>query len=210
MACAFTLFVLLTAPVHAEDAVGRLNLAGYRHREMCTASLVAPDLALTAAHCVTTAEDGYLKRLEDMVFVAGWNGGEHAGSARVAEVMVHPGAFDAGRFDLAHDVALVRLDRPLDLAPLPLAAGEAGGPLVLMGYRRSRPHRLTVTPGCRGAGGTIWTIHCGVEQGQSGGPVMAGTGTDRRIVAVIAAVRETETLAVPVDPWLLQQAGAGR
>lgn len=43
------LFLICPAVACAEDAVGRLNIAGYRHREMCSATLVAPDRALTAA-----------------------------------------------------------------------------------------------------------------------------------------------------------------
>src|SRR3546814_3278097 len=33
-------------------AIGRLNVAGFRIRRHCTATLFAPDLALTARHCV--------------------------------------------------------------------------------------------------------------------------------------------------------------
>lgn len=198
----------------AEDAVGRLNLAGYKHREMCTASLVAPDLALTAAHCVTTPADGYLKRLGDMVFVAGWNGDTHTGAARVKAVSVHPEAYAEGRFDLRHDVAVVQLAEPIAPAPLRVGSGTLPGPLTLMGYQRSRPHRLEVTPYCYGEGtgtrtgtgaGALWRIRCRVEQGQSGGPVMTGEGDARRIVAVLVAVTEEDALAVPIDGWVRRQ-----
>jgi hypothetical protein len=45
--------VMLAPERHADwQAIGRLNRAGYKSRRMCTATLVAPDLVLSAAHCV--------------------------------------------------------------------------------------------------------------------------------------------------------------
>ncbi len=194
-----------------EAAIGRLNTAGYRTTEMCTASLVAPALILTAAHCVTRPEDGYLKRLTDMVFVAGWDGDGHTGASRIKAVHVHPQAYVGGRFDLRHDIALAELTEPLTPAPLAFGNGTLPGPLTLMGYMRSRPHRLTVTPYCYGEpASSLWRIGCRVEPGQSGGPVVAGEGTARRVVAVIVAVTEEQAIAVPVDGWLRQQFAASR
>jgi len=205
------LIALLALPAWAEEAVGRLNLAGYNHREMCTASLVAPGLALTAAHCVTTPQDGYLKRTADMVFVAGWNGAEHSGAARIKAVTVHPDAYRDGQFDLRHDIAVVELTERIAPRPLPLGSGGLPGPLELMGYQGSTPHRLTVTPFCYGEERRgLWQIRCRVERGQSGGPVFAGEGKAKRIVAVVVAVTEEDALAVPVDGWLRRQVALAR
>lgn len=190
-----------------ELSIGRLNTAGYHTTEMCTATLIAPDRALTAAHCVTRPEDGYLKRLTDMVFVAGWDGADHSGASRIKAVHVHPQAYSEGKFALRHDVAVIDLETPLTPPPLRVGSAALPGPLTLMGYRRSRPHRLTVTPLCYGAPASgVWRIGCRVEPGQSGGPVFYGEDTARRVVAVIVAVtRDEEALAVPVDGWLRQQ-----
>ncbi len=193
----------------AEEAVGRLNLAGFNHREMCTASLVAPGLALTAAHCVTWPQDGYLKRITDMVFVAGWDGERHSGATRITSVSVHPEAYSNGAFDLRHDLAVIELSEKIAPKPLRIGSGGLPGPLELAGYQRSRPHRLTVTPFCYGEErGPLWQIQCRVEPGQSGGPVFAGEGAQRRIVAVLVAVSEENALAVPVDGWLRRQVAA--
>ncbi|QRF67082.1 trypsin-like serine protease [Ponticoccus alexandrii] len=190
--------------------MGRLNLAGHRHREMCTGTLVAPDLVLTAAHCVTVPADGLPKRQADMIFVAGWDGGTHAGASGIARILVHPEAYASGRFDLSHDLALVQLREPLTPPPLPVAIADPTGPLTLMGYRRRQPHRLTVAADCHGAGRAVWMIDCRVEQGQSGGPVLAGEGTARRVVGVISALRDNAALVVPVDDWVIAQLAKGR
>ncbi len=194
---------LLAAAAHAEDAVGRLNAAGYRTTEMCSGALVAPDRVVTAAHCVLDPRDGYAKRIADMVFVAGWDGARHVGASKVAEVAVHPGAFRDGQFDIAFDVAVLTLATPLDSARLPLGSAAPAGPLTILGYPRSRPHRLRVQTDCAGrAQGALWRLDCPVEKGQSGGPVLFGDGPARRIVAIIVASTDDAAFAVPVDPWL--------
>ena len=82
---------VLPAPDHAAwQAIGRVNAAGYRTREMCTGTLIAPDKVLTAAHCVA-GTDGFGPRPEDFTFVAGWLRGTAADSVTGASVWVHPG-----------------------------------------------------------------------------------------------------------------------
>lgn len=185
-------------PASANDAVGRLNLAGYKHREMCSATLVAPDLALTAAHCVVLPQDGYLKRIGDMTFVAGWNGESHKGASKITQTYVHPRAFENGRFQLPFDIAFVELAQAL--SPTPLEIGDAPGPLSLLGYRRSRPHRLNVQEACSGKSDQILRIDCPVEPGQSGGPVLA----NGKVSAVISAKSYDQTLAALVNDWVFE------
>lgn len=201
MKSCFFLYSLLVLglPASANDAVGRLNLAGYKHREMCSATLVAPDLALTAAHCVVLPQDGYLKRIGDMTFVAGWNGESHKGASKITQTYVHPRAFENGRFQLPFDIAFVELAQAL--APDPLEIGDAPGPFSLLGYRRSRPHRLDVQEACSGESDQILRINCPVEPGQSGGPVLA----NGKILAVISAKSQDQTLAALVNDWVFAQ-----
>jgi len=198
---AVALALLLAAPVptHAEDAVGRVNVAGYNSRSMCSGTLIAADLVLTAAHCVSRAETGAALPVKDMVFVAGWDGAGHAGAARAASVRVHPLAYAQGPLALAHDVALITLAEPLSPAPLRLADAPPGGPVSILGYKRSRPHRLDVqTPCAVLPSGALMRLSCAVERGQSGGPVLH----DGQIVAVTVAARQGEALAVPINDWL--------
>ncbi|WP_162164321.1 trypsin-like serine peptidase [Roseivivax isoporae] len=197
--------LLLAAPVagtaRADDAVGRVNAGGFDTRSMCTGTLVAPGRVLTAAHCVLWP-DGRERQVSDIVFVAGWDGAGHAGAARAASVALHPRALADGRIDVRHDLAVIDLVRPIEGPTLEVGSAGPAGPLALAGYTRSRPHRLSVTEDCAGtADGTLWRVGCTIEHGQSGGPVIYGTGAARRVVAVISARTEGGALVVPVDGW---------
>ncbi|WP_159456734.1 trypsin-like serine peptidase [Roseivivax jejudonensis] len=178
-----------------------MNIAGYNTRGMCSGTLVAPRAVLTAAHCVLE-RDGSPKRISDMVFVAGWTGEGHAGAARVADVEVHPDAVSDGRIDVAHDLALLRLDQDVALEPLAVGNAPPAGPFALAGYTRSRPHRLTRSEACAGQGaGAVWRIGCAIEYGQSGGPVLFG-GDRPRVAAILSARDAGGAIAVPVDGWV--------
>ena len=203
LALALALTLLTALPAQALDAVGRVNVAGYNRTETCSGTLVRPDLVLTAAHCVADWQDGYAKRIADMVFVAGWDGAGHAGAARVASIRVHPQAFADGSLDLAHDLALIALETALDLPGVAVGSAAPQGPFRIEGYGRTRPHRVSVAEGCAGTPrGAVWHLSCPVEKGQSGGPVLYGEGAAQRIVAVVVGTVPDGSLAVPVDGWV--------
>lgn len=195
-----SLALLIAAPGQSETltAVGRVNRAGYADREMCSGALVRADLVLTAAHCVADPVTGAALPLRDLIFVAGYSPEGHAGAARAAAVTLHPRAFDTGSLDLRYDIALIALTTPLDIPPLPTGRA-AKGPLDVIGYRRSAPHRQSQSTGCaatRTEG--LWRLDCAVEKGQSGGPVLHRG----RIVGVISAGRGDQSFAPALDRWV--------
>lgn len=97
---------------------------------VCTATMIAPDRALTAAHCAQ-ADLG-------MAWIAvGSDTNRPMDAAPVVAVTKHP------RFDGIHsdaDVAILELSRPLDGLPIMAIADEPpaeGASLLLVGYGRS-------------------------------------------------------------------------
>src|SRR5215469_15716841 len=52
-------------------SVGQINIAGYRRRVECTGSLIAPNVVVTAAHCVIDPFDRKPFPVDEIHFLAG-------------------------------------------------------------------------------------------------------------------------------------------
>ena len=178
------------------QAVGRLDVAD---RAFCTGALIAPDLVLTAAHCMYHPVTGRPVAARDLKFRAGYRGGR-ADAERVAVAYVaHPG-FDIEGPDtsdrIAADLALVRLARPVPdrIAPFETASRPRKGAEVgVVSYGGSRADSPSLQETChvlaRRRG--MLMMNCQVEQGSSGAPVFV-VGPDGRaqIVSVISSFTE--------------------
>lgn len=211
---ALILLVFLAAPAAALDldvrrmlsaaesapwkGVGRVNIATMRQNGMCTGTLIAPDLVLTAAHCLVDPATGEAFAPGNLHFVAGWRRGEMAAHRKAAAVALHPDYQHHPRPELAQvarDLAIIRLESaiPDEVAPsfeVGAMPPELGPRLTLISYRRDRAHALTRQRGCRVLDDRdgLLQIDCDVTEGVSGSPVFAGEEDAPRIVAIVSAL----------------------
>jgi hypothetical protein len=197
----------------AYRGVGRLNVAGTR---FCTAMLIAPDVVVTAAHCLYHPRTYARVPVSELRFVAGLRLGETAAVRRATRAVTRPDfAFEgfAAPDGVTADLALVELARPV---PEENAAAWARGeldpetPLAIVSYARDRAQAPSIETPCRVASafGGAAAIECAVDYGASGAPVFQGEGEARRLVAVVSAMGrvlatgDDVTLAVLVEPGL--------
>jgi secreted trypsin-like serine protease len=171
----------------------------------CTGTVVAPRLVLTAGHCVDIARvDVETKNFRVSIDAVNWTRA-FLSAERVVRTMVAPGYQEGGEAD---DAALLELETPTEVEPLPLARRgfwSAGTPAEMAGWgrisaSRHRPtfilHRApTAVLGfaeCRRefpvAGGLCArqappqkTSAC---YGDSGGPLLAHRPGDGRLVEI--------------------------
>jgi protease YdgD len=175
------------------EAVGRLELGqnGY-----CTGSLIAPDLVLTAAHCVYD-KGGAAIAPEAMIFRAGLRDGDFISQSGIAQVAAHPGYVpgeDLTGDMVRHDVALLKLANPIPSAvasPFVLAReGRAGTRVSVVSYGRGRDAALSWQRDCgvTAAGRGLLKFDCDVTFGSSGAPVFVReAGGHARIVSLISS-----------------------
>ncbi len=191
-------------------AVGRLDMG---ERAFCTATLIAPDRVLTAAHCLFDRSTGTRHEVETLTFRAGWRTGRAEAIRGVRRVAILPGYGIEGATQLARiaqDIALLELDQPIRTTGVrPIAAAEAGpvaGTVVtVVSYARDRAEAPSMQESCRvleqRAGGVL-LLSCAVDFGASGAPVLIMGADGPRVVAVLSAMADTEAGTVALGRTL--------
>ncbi|NHB75332.1 trypsin-like serine peptidase [Rhodobacter calidifons] len=173
------------------EPVGRVDVEG---GGFCTGALIAPDLVLTAGHCVI-AGDGRPVPAERIRFRAGLANGAALAEAAVARTIVDPGfrSLDPAPPEMiARDVALLQLAAPLPTAlipPLTVARPGKGDEVSVVSYAMGREEVLSWQRVCRviGREGVLIVMDCDVTFGASGAPVLDRSGYRARIVSMISA-----------------------
>ncbi|ATG34336.1 MULTISPECIES: serine protease [Phaeobacter] len=175
------------------EAVGRLNISG---RNMCTGALVAPDLVVTAAHCVYDPVTGRQVDPTSIRFDAGLNGRRAKAARSITKTVVHPSYQygQPGDSQLGNDIAILRLDRPISrkmIQPFELANRPARGASVeVLSYSMAQQNRPNLEQNCHvlARQAQILVMTCRVDFGASGAPVFdVAPGRMPRLVSVISA-----------------------
>ena len=182
-------------------------------KSFCTGALIAPDLVLTAAHCMFDVDDGRPYRADEIEFLAGFRNGRASAYRNVRTAIPHPDfsfTNDDRVMRVGSDLALLRLDAPVTnvgLVPFSTASSpQRGDEVGVVSYAHDRANSPSLQRICNvlAKQSGILVMTCDVDFGSSGAPVFMLHDGKAQIVSVISAKAEMGQRKVSLGTALTQ------